>query len=326
MSRILITGVTGFIGSHLAQDLRRRGHEVWGLVRHSTSRDTARLAPFLRGVRLITAELADFCGVLGALRKADPETVVHLAAMSPVRHSFEMPFAYVQANVVGTLNLAHALLELPDPGRRRIVYAATAEVYGIQARPPLREDALLAPSSPYAHTKAMTDGYLRMMTPVYGLPATVLRCVNTYGRKIETEFLVEYLVTRMLRGERVHIGAPDSKRDYMYVTDHVAAYRAALDHPEAAGEAFNAAAGQVVTNRELAERIAALVGFPRRKLVFGEYPPGYPRRPLASDQPFIELDATRIRERLGWRARVTLEEGLRRTIAYWRRALPRQGT
>lgn len=319
MSRVLITGVTGFIGSHLAQSLAR-AHEVWGLVRHSTSRDAERLAPFLRGVRQVTGELADFVGLLGVLRRVDPDVVIHLAAMSPVRHSFEMPLAYVQANIVGTLNLAHAMLELPDPGRRLLLYASTAEVYGIQTAPPIREDAPLWPSSPYANTKAVTDTYLRMMTTVYGLRAIVLRCVNTYGRKIETNFMVEYLITRMLRREPVHVGAPDSVRDYMFVTDHVAAYRAAMAHPEAAGEAFNAAAGQIVTNRELALRIAKLTEYPARRIAFGEYPPDYPKRPLASDQPFIELDATKIHEWLGWRAKVGLDEGLRRTIEWWRRA------
>lgn len=318
MSRILITGVTGFIGSHLAQALVR-AHEVWGLLRHSPSRDLERLAPFLHKVHLVTSDLTDFVGVLSVLRRIDPEVVIHLAAMSPVRHSFEMPFAYVQANIIGTLNLAHAMLELPDPTRRLLVYASTAEVYGIQSAGPIREDAPLLPSSPYANTKAVTDTYLRMMTPVYGLRTIVLRCVNTYGRKIETNFMVEYLITRMLRREPVHVGAPDSLRDYMYVSDHVGAYCAAIAHPEVAGEALNAAAGQIVSNRELALRIAKLTSYPTHRIVFGEYPPDYPKRPLASDQPFIELDVSRIRERIGWRAKVKLDEGLRRTVEWWRR-------
>ncbi len=322
MSRILVTGVSGFIGSHLVQRLVR-DHQVWGMVRPSASRDWDRLGPFLRNVKLVTADLTDPFGVRHVLRQADPDVVIHLAALSPVRHSFEMPQAYVQVNIVGTLNLAHGLLELPQPERRHLIYAATAEVYGPQQKAPIPEDAPLHPSSPYANTKAVTDMYIRMMTRVYGLPTTVLRCVNSYGRKLDRNFIVEYLVTTMLRGERVYIGAPESRRDYMYVTDHVAAYEAALAHPEVTGEAFNAATGNVITNHELAERLARILRFPRRKIVYGEYPPDYPFRPLASDQPFIDLDATKIRERLGWRPRVSLDEGLRRTVEYWRRELTR---
>jgi len=322
MSRILITGVTGFIGSHLARRLRR-DHDVTGIVRHSTSRDMARLEPFLRGVPRVTCDLGDPMGVRAALRRVDPEIVIHLAALSPVRHSFDMPFAYVHANVNGTLHLAHAMAELPRARRRKLIYASTAEVYGIQSTPPVAEDAPLQPSSPYASTKAMTDAYVRMMTPVYGLNTTVLRCVNSYGRKIETGFMVEYLVTAMLRGERVFVGAPDSLRDYMYVDDHVAAYEAAARRPDVAGEAFNAATGQVVSNRDLARRIAAIIGYPVRKIVCGEYPPDYPTRPAASDQPFIDLDASKIRAALGWRPRVSLDDGLRRTVDYWRKALGR---
>ena len=88
------------------------------------------------------------------------------------------------------------------------------------------------PSSPYANTKSMTDTYLRMMTPVYGLSTTVMRCINSYGRKNDTGFFVEYVVTAMLKGEKVYVGAPDSTRDYMYVNDHVGAYLCALKHPE----------------------------------------------------------------------------------------------
>lgn len=320
MKRILVTGVTGFIGSHLAQSLLRGGHEVHGLIRHSTSRNMRALAPFLEGVKLATSDLCDYHGIQGVLRRVDPDVVVHLAAMSPVRGSFEMPFAYVQSNVVGTLNLVHALADMPRLESRRFVYAATAEVYGIQQRQPIPEDAVLQPSSPYANTKSMTDTYVRMMTPVYGLNTTVMRCVNTYGRKIETGFFVEYLVTAMLRGEKIYIGAPDSLRDYMYVSDHVAAYEAAIAHPEVKGEAFNAAPGFVVSNRDLALKLADMVGYNRRRLVMGRYPPGYPKRPIESDQPFIDLDATKIRTLLGWRPKVGLDAGLHRTVEYWRRA------
>jgi nucleoside-diphosphate-sugar epimerase len=314
--KVLITGVTGFIGSHLAQALSGE-HEVYGLLKYSTSRNLKKLEPFLRDVILLTGDISDYHTISHVLHSVGPDVVVHLAAMSPVRGSFDMPFSYVQANVTGTLNIAHAMLDLPDFKRRKLIYASTAEVYGIQKKQPIPEGAVLNPSSPYANTKSMTDTYLRMMTGVYGLNTTVMRCVNTFGRKIETGFFVEYLVTSMLRGEKVYIGAPDSLRDYMYVDDHVSAYAAAIRGHDIKGEAFNAAPGFIYSNRKMAEMIARRVGYDARQIVYGKYPPNYPLRPLASDQPFINLDSSKIRRILKWRPKVSLEDGLDRTITYW---------
>lgn len=320
MKSVLITGVTGFIGSHLAQALSET-FEVYGAVKYSTSRNLAALQPFLKDVTLVRCDIADYHSVYNCLKSVNPDVVVHLAALSPVRDSFETPFAYVQCNVTGTLNIAHSMLELPDFKRKKLVYASTAEVYGIQKERPIREHAALNPSSPYANTKSMTDTYLRMMTPVYGLNTTVMRCINTFGRKLDTSFYVEYLITTMLRGEKVYVGAPDSTRDYMYVNDHVGAYLAAIRHPEIKGEAFNATPGGEISNRALAVKLAGMIGFPRKKIVLGKYPPNYPMRPIESDQPFIDLDASKIRKQLGWKPTVTLDDGLTRAIAYWKEKL-----
>lgn len=318
MKTILITGVTGFIGSHLAAELAGQ-HRVVGLVRRCSHRPLDLLQPFLGRISLVEGDLTDYPSLLALLRRVNPDIVVHLAALSPVRDSFDKPFAYVRTNVNGTLNIAHGLLELPGFRSKRLLYASTAEVYGIQKRQPIPEEAALLPSSPYAVTKAMTDEYLRMMTTVYGLNTTVLRCVNSYGRKLDASFYVEYLIVGMLKGETLYIGAPDSLRDYIYVSDHTAAYRAAIAHPGARGEAFNVALGEVLSNRELALRLADRLGYSRKKIKFGKYPPGYPRRPIQSDQPFIDLDARKIRKVLGWKPRVRLEDGLTRVIEYWKK-------
>lgn len=320
MQKILVTGVTGFIGSHLVRELVG-SHDVYGAVRPCASRDMAALRPFLQGASLVRLDITDPHAVAGCLRSVDPDVVVHLAALSPVRDSFDAPLAYVRTNIDGTLHIAHELLRLPDPGRRRLIYASTAEVYGIQQGRRVREDAALNPSSPYAATKAMTDNYLRMMAAVYGLDTTVLRCINSYGRKLDASFFVEYVVTTMLRGETVHVGAPGSTRDYMYVSDHVGAILAALRHPEVRGEAFNATPGGAISNEELALKIADILGFPRDRLVLGHYPPHYPLRPRASEQPHIDLDSSKIRSLLGWRPTVTLADGLARTVAYWEERL-----
>lgn len=320
MKKILITGVTGFIGSHLAKELSAK-NEVFGAVRPVIGRENKIIQPFLEKTTIVRCDITDAQSVQNCLQKTDPDVVIHLAALSPVRDSFETPMTYVRSNIDGTLNVAHGMLKLPHFEKRRLIYASTAEVYGIQGKGLVPEDTALNPSSPYANTKSMTDTYLRMMAPVYGLSTTVMRCINSYGRKHDTGFFVEYVVTTMLRGEKVYIGAPDSTRDYMYVTDHVGAYLAALNHPEVRGEAFNASPGGEIYNRDLAFKVADLIGFNRKKIILGKYPPNYPFRPLASDQPHINLDARKIRKLLGWRPTVDLETGLQRTIQFWKERL-----
>ena len=320
MKTILITGVTGFIGSHLAKELSG-ANEVFGAIRPCVSRDLKPFQPFLEKVKLVRCDITDQQSVQNCLASLNPDVVIHLAALSPVRDSFETPMAYVRANIDGTLHLAHGMLKLPKFEKKRLLYASTAEVYGIQPGHQVPECAPLNPSSPYANTKSMTDTYLRMMTPVYGLNTTIMRCINSYGRKFDTGFFVEYVVTTMLRGEKVYVGAPESTRDYMYVNDHVNAYLCALKHPEIRGEAFNATPGGEIYNRDLTSKIADMIGFSRKKIMLGKYPPGYPLRPLASDQPHIDLDSSKIRKVLGWQPTVKLEDGLERTIGYWKQRL-----
>lgn len=211
--KALITGILGFIGSNLAQKLVSNGDEVYGLVRRVASRNFDVLGETVKEVTLVSGDITDYTSTRNALKIANPDVVFHLAALSPVRDSFERPFEYQQANFTGTMNVAHALLELPDPQKRKLIAASTAEVYGIQGNEPLKETLLLKPSSPYAVTKAAGDMYLQMMFNSFDLHGTVMRPTNSYGRKFEKNFMVEYLITRMLKGESLYIGAPDSVRD-----------------------------------------------------------------------------------------------------------------
>lgn len=319
--RVLITGVTGFVGSHLAKELVNKGHEVFGVTKFSTSRDIKSLNNYLQDVTLLTCDIADNHSVANTLKTADMDAVIHLAALSPVRDSFEKPFSYIQANIIGTLNIAHALMALPDADKRKMIYASTAEVYGIQKVKPIKEDAQLNPSSPYSNTKAMTDMYLRMLSSTYGFNVTVMRCTNTYGRKLDASFYIEYVITMMLKKQKVYIGAPDSERDYMYIADHVNAYIKALENFNVKGEAFNAGTGDGITNKDLAYMLADMVGYDKKNIILGKYPPNYPIRPLISDQPFIVLDSTKIQKRLGWKPTVPLSKGLKITVDYWKEKL-----
>ena len=152
---------------------------------------------------------------------------------------------------------------------------------------------------------------------VYGLKATVLRPINTYGRKGDRGFFTEYVISTMLEGAMCYVGAPDSVRDYMFIDDHVNAYLLSIKSDKDIGKVFNVSPRNPVTNRELTEIVCRLVGF-AGKTVYGSYPPGYPQRPATWDPNYLVLDSSRIRKILGWHPTVSLEEGLRRTIDSWR--------
>ena len=321
VERILVTGITGFIGTHLAQRLVNEGYDVYGITKPSVTKDMSKFNEFLKDVTVLSCDVSDYYSLYNELKGADADVIVHLAALSPVRDSFEKPFSYLRNNMDGTVDIAHAILNLPDFKRRRLIYASTAEVYGVQTSKLVKEDAPLNPTSPYAVTKAATDMYLRMMAKVYGMNTTVMRCTNSYGRKLDPSFFVEYLIVNMLKGNKVYIGAPDSMRDYMYIDDHVDAYVKAIQVEHASGEAFNFGAGAGLTNKVVAFKIADMLGYDRKNIILGKYPPGYPLRPIESDQPSINLDASKAKKVLGWSPKTDLDDGLKKTAEYWRKKL-----
>lgn len=316
MVKALITGILGFIGSNLAQRLVDEGCEVYGVARRVASRNLATIESILPDITLVTGDISDYVSIRNAIKTTNPDVIFHLAALSPVRDSFERPFEYQQANYIGTMNVAHSMLELQDPQTRKLLAASTAEVYGIQANEPLREDLPLFPSSPYAVSKAAGDLYMRMMFHSFSLNGTILRPTNSYGRKFDNSFMIEYLITQMLKKKKIYIGSPDSVRDYMYVDDHVNGYVLAMKNPKAKGQVYNVGTTIGVSNRELASMIAEKLDFDMSNIVMGSYPPEYPFRPLISDQPSIVLDSAKIRKELNWAPTVSLSEGLDRTIAY----------
>ncbi len=318
MSTVIITGITGFIGLHLANRLIQKGCKVYGLMRHTAARDMEPMKPIMDQLVLLNADLSDSHSIVDAFRRANPDIIYHLGALTPVRYSFEVPFQYAKDNFIGTMNVIHALKELPDYKKRKLIVASTAEVYGFQeSEEPFFESIQLRPSSPYAVSKAAADMYARMMSKVYDMNIVVYRPVNTYGRLNETRFIVEYLVTKMLQGKEVYIGAPKSVRDFMYVTDHVAAYELALEKDLGIGEAYNISSGIGITNEMLAKKIARLIGYDFEKIKLGSYPPGYPFRPIVSDQSYLVLNSDKIRK-FGWKNRVVLDKGLMKVIEFYR--------
>jgi nucleoside-diphosphate-sugar epimerase len=312
---VLVTGITGFIGSRLATRLVERGDDIYGFVRHSSERELKRIEKIVPRIHLIEGDLVRFHSVLSAVETSEPNIVFHLGALTPVRLSFDDPYPYIGINFDGTVNLVHSIIR--QSPNTRLIAASTAEVYGWQPGDrPIPESALLNPASPYAVSKAAADQYIQMANRIYHLRGTVMRPINSYGRVWESGFFTEYLISKMLNGETCYIGAPDSIRDYMFAEDHVDAYLDVAKSEKAVGEVYNVSPGNPVTNAELAKKLSGLTGF-KGKLVFGSYPPGYPQRPQSQDPAYLVLDNARISKEVGWRPRYSLDEGLKQAVELW---------
>lgn len=315
--KILITGITGFIGSELARSLVLRGtDQIAGIIRTSAQKNhTQTIDNIAEKLSLFYANFTDYHAIRNVIKSFRPQYIIHVGANTAVRDSFEMPHEFNETNYLGTMNLVHAAREVPD--FKKFIFASTMETYGWQEeRKPFKEDIILHPASPYAVSKAACEQYLAMAGRAYGLPYLISRACNTYGRTHNTGFVVEYIITSMLRGQDVYLGTPHAVRDLMYRDDHVGAYLSLLESPHN-NMTFNFGTGNGLTMREVAEKIKKMIG--AKSKIIPHFPPHYPARPVVEE--YLSLDASRARKMLGWKPRYSLDEGLAKTIAYWREKL-----
>ena len=218
--KVLVTGGSGFIGSHLIPKLVELEYDVYSLERYVTGRYVLGGS---RTVKTIFGDLRDHFAMRDLIRKIQPDAVVHLAAISAVAYSYNHPSEVLETNFLSTVNLAECCLR-DVPHFKHFLFAGTSEEYSDQEDTPIKETAELRPSSPYAVSKVAADKYLQYMHDAYEFPATVLRNFNTYGRKRNAHFVVERIITQMLQQKMVTLGDPTPVRDLLYVDDHVDSY------------------------------------------------------------------------------------------------------
>lgn len=309
--KVLVTGATGFIGGHIVSRLAPQ-YDVYALERYVTGRYVLGQP---RPVKTVFADLRDFAAVRNALRDATPDYIIHLAAVSPVAYSYDHPQEVIDANFLGTVNLAESALR-ECPNLRQFLFASTSEVYG-NSNEVRREDTPAYPNSPYAVAKLACEKYLSYLNDAYSFPATMLRPFNSYGRTSNHHFIVERTIVQMLEGGPVRLGDPSPVRDMLYVDDHVNAYLTCLENKKAVGEIFNFCTGRPATIGELVSIIAKIVGYT------GEIEwDSVPKRPL--DIQYLVGDNGKAKTVLGWEPRFTLEAGLKRTVDAWRKEIPKK--
>ncbi len=305
--RVLVTGGSGFIGSHLVNQLITEGHEVAVTVRYGNVMKNERLRHCWDHIRVIEADLRNR-GALAAIGEFAPELIFHLAAYNHVGQSFTQVEECFDVNAKGTANL---LDTCPD-SVERFVYMSTSEVYGHQTNVPFIETMCPEPISPYAITKYAGELYCHMKQRIGRAPSVVItRAFNTFGPYQSAKAVIPELIISCLKGEPVKTTKGEQTREFNYVSNVVDGLIKAAMHEETVQGPVNIAAGEEVSISDLVRKIAELTET-RSQIEIG----ALPYRPTEIWRMYA--DSTRAREILKWQPTIMLEEGLKRTIAWFR--------
>jgi nucleoside-diphosphate-sugar epimerase len=306
MNKYLVTGGAGFIGSHLAEELVKRGEVVRVLDNFLTGKKE-NIAHLLDKVELIEGDIRDLEVCRHAVRGMD--FVLHQAALTSVPRSVEDPLLANEINTRGTLNL---LLASKETKVERFVFASSSSVYGDDPLFPKKEGKEGKPLSPYAVSKRVGEMYCQVFSQIFGVCTVILRYFNIFGPRQDPlsqyAAAIPIFITRMIRGERPTIfGDGEQSRDFTYVANVVQANILAVEAQGVSGEIFNIACGRKTTINSLAEKINKLL---KKKItpLYTDPRPGDIRHSFA--------DITKAKKMLKYEPKVCFEEGLRQTIRW----------
>ncbi len=303
--KVLVTGGAGFIGSHVVDTLIQAGHQVAivdSLWEHGGGRmENVNPAATFYKVDVRDPQLAD---VFATER---PEVVCHLAAQHSVKISIDNPTYDAQVNILGLINLLQCCTQF---GTRKVIFTSSGAVYGTVKDLPINEETPQHPQSPYGITKMASEYYLRFWKDVHGLDFTALRPGNVYGPRQDPTGeagVIAIFVGRIMAGEPVRIDWDgEQRKDYVFVGDVARANLLALDR--GSGESFCIATGKGTSVNALYQKLTEIIG---KKVAIIRAP----KRP--GDIYLSYFDCTKAREQLGWTPTVELDEGLRRTVAFF---------
>lgn len=311
MSKVLVTGADGFIGSHLAEELVRQGHAVRALVQYNSFNSCGWLdhsdAAVRAGMEVVAGDIRDPFAMRRAVQGCD--AVLHLAALIAIPYSYVAPESYVATNVQGTLNLLQAAR---DAGVGRFVHTSTSEVYGTARFVPITEDHPLQPQSPYSASKIGADCMALSFHMSFGLPVSVIRPFNTYGPRQSARAVIPTIITQIAKGTgQVHLGATTPTRDFNFVRDTVAGFIAMMGSDAAVGQVVNVSSNYEVSIGDTARMIADIMGA-EIEIVGNE---AERLRPANSEVERLWGDNARARAVLNWQPAFGGRDGFRRGLA-----------
>jgi NAD dependent epimerase/dehydratase len=310
MSKVLITGADGFIGSHLVELMVSSGCEVRAFCLYNSDGRWGWLDNLSDNIKssieVVLGDIRDPICVREAMRGCDQ--VFHLAALIAIPYSYVAPTSYVDTNIHGTLNVVQAARDL---GVTRVVHTSTSETYGSAQFVPITEDHPQVGQSPYAASKIGADQIALSYWRSFETPISVLRPFNTYGPRQSARAVIPTIISQIASGKRkIRLGALSPTRDFNYVTDTCAAFKAIAGCDAAVGQAVNAASNFEISIGDTAALIAEVMNVEIEILTDEKR-----MRPLGSEVNRLYGDNTRLQQITGWRPIYGDREGFRRGLS-----------
>jgi dTDP-glucose 4,6-dehydratase len=310
MSKILITGSDGFIGSHLTEALVRAGHSVRAFVMYNSFNSWGWLDQSHKDIRdnldVFAGDIRDPHGVKTAMKGCD--TVLHLAALIAIPYSYHSPDTYIDTNVKGTLNVLQAARELSV---KRVVHTSTSEVYGSARFVPITEEHPLQGQSPYSATKIAADQLAYSFYASFGLPVTIARPFNTYGPRQSARAVIPTIITQIANGKKqIKLGAVSPTRDFNFVHDTVAGFIAAMKSDKGIGEVVNFGSNFEISIGDTAQLIAEAMNC-KIEIITDEAR----LRPENSEVERLWADNSKAKSLFGWQPNYGGRDGFKRGIA-----------
>ena len=310
IKKALVTGADGFIGSHLVEELLTRGIEVRSLSQYNSFNNWGWLEGIHSdGLEIVCGDVRDAAYCRRIARGVD--TVFHLAALIAIPYSYEAPGSYVDTNITGTLNICQASL---DNNVERLIVTSTSEVYGTALYVPIDEKHPRQPQSPYSATKIGADAIAKSFHNAFGLPVVTARPFNTYGPRQSARAIIPTIISQIANGEReIQVGDLTPTRDFNYVSDTCRGFATLAETEGIEGEEFNISTGTEISMADTLKLIAELMDAPETRYVVD------PRRLRPGKSEVFRLcgDNGKITAATPWHPEVGIEEGLRRTIAWF---------
>lgn len=315
---VLVTGADGFIGSHLTEELVKRGYQVRAFVYYNSFNSWGWLdtlpGKIMKNVEIFQGDIRDPNGVEEAMKGIS--AVFHLAALIAIPFSYHSPDIYVDTNIKGTLNVLQAARKL---GTERILITSTSEVYGTALYTPIDEKHPFQGQSPYSATKIGADRLAESFYRSFQMPISIVRPFNTYGPRQSARAVIPTIITQLLGGKtEISLGALTPTRDFNYVKDTVHGFISIYESEQTIGEEINIATQKEISIGELAQEIITQIN-PKARIICDENR----MRPEKSEVNRLLGCNEKILRLTDWKPQYSLEEGLSRTIEFLRENLDR---